>query len=54
MSNVLQFHILCQVPNLALLIAENASLNAANVNALDEQNIGKYSSGPCEWMHSCI
>ena len=37
---------------LTLLIAANASFNAANVNALDQQNIGKYSSGPCEWMHS--
>ena len=29
--------------------ANNASLNALNVSALDRQNLSQYSAGPCEW-----
>ena len=28
--------------------AEDATLNALNVSALDPQNLSKYSAGPCE------
>ena len=31
-----------------LQLAENVTLNALNVSALDRQNLGKYSAGPCE------
>ena len=30
-------------------LANNASLNAVNVSALDRQNLNQYSAGPCEW-----
>ena len=33
----------------SIIIAENASLNALNVSALDQQNLSKYNAGPCEW-----
>ena len=29
-------------------IAENASLNAESVTSLNQQNLSKYSAGPCE------
>lgn len=38
------FHCCC------CFIAENVSLNAGNVSALDRQNLSPYSAGPCECL----
>ena len=57
-NSICHNHGLCEWKALTSLslytyIAVNASINAGNVSALDRQNIGKYSAGPCEYVSKC-